>query len=691
MMRPWLVALVAGLVLAPAPVLLAQEAPEKSDLAVGIVPAVENGRRIYTVLQFARFAPQTALDIVQQIPGFSVSNVSNERGIGEASQNVLINGQRVTGKGNDAQTLLRRTPVSAVIQLEIIDGATLDISGLSGDVLNVVTRPDRLQGSYAWRPMFRERVGNMWPGGEVNLAGKGDIGDYALGFRWDGFRGGGWGTETEYRPSSNLTVLRDEQARFANDQPRLTGSLNRRSARGDIWNINGSLERQHFTRKGTIDYQVPGNAITTENSRGDNVKWRTEIGSDYEFALGKGRLKFVGLYTDRHGPQVNEFASQDADDAFPAGSRFTRDSTEGERVLRSEYRWRDFGSDWTLSVEGAQNFIDAKGSLDVLDSAGIYQPVSLPGATSRVEEARGETILSFSRALSGKWTLQTSGGVEYSRLSQEGDNSRERSFWRPKGAVIVAWNPSRWEFDLKLQRKVGQLNFFDFLASVDVTNNNSNASNTELVPPQSWLAELQVQRNLGAHGNVKFSIEGEDISDIVDQVPISATQEAPGNLPSAKSLKFSLDTSLLLDALGIPGGKLDTLLNLRDTRVRDPLFGTYRERNGNRYYWNVDFRQDVPGTPWTWGVFSEWQSTNHTYRLNFEEHFTSANPFGSVFLEHKDLWGLKARVTVSNLFSKPERTRQVSYVARRDGPIAYTRDFPLEFHRIYRLQLSGTF
>jgi hypothetical protein len=107
-------------------------------VATGILPLIENGKRIYTVEQFARFAPQSAADVVAQIPGFSISGVSNDRGLGQASQNVLINGQRITGKGNDAMSVLRRIPVESVRRLEIVDGASLDISGLSGDVLNVV-------------------------------------------------------------------------------------------------------------------------------------------------------------------------------------------------------------------------------------------------------------------------------------------------------------------------------------------------------------------------------------------------------------------------------------------------------------------------------------------------------------------------------------------------------------------------
>jgi hypothetical protein len=238
---------------------------------------------------------------------------------------------------------------------------------------------------------------------------------------------------------------------------------------------------------------------------------------------------------------------------------------------------------------------------------------------------------------------------------------------------------------------VQQLNFFDFLASVDVTNNNANTSNPQLVPPQSWLAQVEAVTTLGRHGNLTLTLEAEDINDQVAQVPISPTLEAPGNLSSARRLQVKLDAGLLLDRFGIPGGKLDVFASLRDTRLRDPLDGSYREFNGNRSYWSLDFRHDVPGTNWTWGLFAESQSTNHSYRLDFEEHFTPANPFGLVFLEHKNVHGLKVRVAVANLFRQYERTEQVFYVDRRNGPVDFTRDYRLEFGHIYRLQVSGTF
>ncbi|MEO8308466.1 MAG: TonB-dependent receptor plug domain-containing protein [Pseudomonadota bacterium] len=678
--------------LLPAHNALAQSEPATIENANGIVPLVENGKRIYEVQQFARFAPQSAADIVAQIPGFSITNVSNARGLGEASQNVLINGQRITGKNNDALTVLRRIPVAAIRSIEIVDGATLDISGLSGDVLNVVAEQGSIQGNYAWRPQFREQVGAHWPEGEANVSGKSAIGDFALGFRWDGFKGGGWGGATEYRPATDVSFWRAQEPRFQDDIPKLSGSLNRTLQSGSIWNINASVDRENFTRDVPTYYQVPGEPEAFESSTGENEKWHTEVGTDYEFALGKGRLKLIGFYTQRWGPNVNELTTLPDGATVPTGSRFSQDSTEGERVLRGEYRWHGWDADWSLSGEAAYNFVDVAGVYEELDANGEFQVVPIPGASSRVEEKRGETILSFSRSLNQYVSLQVNGGVEYSVLSQDGLTGLTRSFWRPKGLVSLAWNPpSDWEFNFKLQRKVGQLNFFDFLASVNVNNDNFNGSNPDLVPPESWLATAQVIRNLGPYGKVKLTLEAEDITNIVSQVPIGPILEAPGNLPKATRLQATLEAGLLLDGLGIPGGKLDTFLTVRDTSVIDPLFGTARQLNGNCCYFNADFRQDVPDTAWTWGLFAEYQSKNYFYRLDYEERFWGSKPFGVVFLEHKNVFGMKVRFSVANLFNSQDRTESVNYVQRRDGPVDYTRDYTLTYHPFYRLQISGTF
>lgn len=671
-------------------------APQALSQSAGIEPAIEEGKRIYTVEQFARYAPQTAADVVNQIPGFSVTSVSNDRGLGEASQNVLINGQRITGKGNDALTVLRRIPASTVQRFEIVDGAMLDISGLSGHVLNVVTEQGSLQGNFSWRPQYRQRLGMHWPESEVNVSGKSPLGDFTAGLRWNGFRGGSWGGETEHRyepdPADDVEFFREEESRFGFASPRLSGSLNHVGDGGSILNLNGSVSFNRDRRRGFTTYQVPGQLPVTERSTGRNRRWSTEIGVDQEFAAGPGRLKFIGFYNQRRGPNVDTLTSLVDGATIPEGLRFTRESTQGERVGRAEYRWGALQSDWTLSGEAAWNFVDASGELFTLDDMGEFQPAGLAGGTSRVEERRGESILSFRRAIWNTWSLQVSGGGEYSQLRQDGAGGKKRNFWRPKGSVALAWNPpTPWELNMRLQRKVGQLDFFDFLASVNVNNNNATSGNPDLVPPQSWVLQFEVIRSLGEQGKLRLNVEGEQIQDLVEQIPLNDTEEATGNVPQAQRLRVTLDSSVLLDRVGLRGGKFDTTLNISESRVRDPLTGTHRRISGRCCSWSMNFRHDVPATQWTWGVFAEQNGRSHNYRLDYESEGWDTRPFTGLFLEHKNVWGLKVRGEISNLLRGRDRSYQTSYVDRRDGPIDYIRDSTQTSGFAYRFRVSGTF
>ena len=98
----WLLAGAALIVPAP---LLAQAAGP-SDPVVAPPPVakpVSPQKRVYTPADFARFAPKTAYDMLSQVPSFTIHMVdTQDRGLGQASENVLINGQRVTNKSRGA-------------------------------------------------------------------------------------------------------------------------------------------------------------------------------------------------------------------------------------------------------------------------------------------------------------------------------------------------------------------------------------------------------------------------------------------------------------------------------------------------------------------------------------------------------------------------------------------------------------
>src|SRR3546814_18150735 len=82
----WLITSTA-LVAAPA---LAQEEGGDAPPRVSTLPATTQAARSYTPLDFTRFSPRTALDMLRQVPGFTIEEQEQERrGLGQAKAHVL--------------------------------------------------------------------------------------------------------------------------------------------------------------------------------------------------------------------------------------------------------------------------------------------------------------------------------------------------------------------------------------------------------------------------------------------------------------------------------------------------------------------------------------------------------------------------------------------------------------------------
>ena len=288
----------------------------------------------------------------------------------------------------------------------------LDISGLSGHVLNVVTEQGGVQGNFAWRPQIRERVADALDRGRGRTFPARPASAIS---RW-GFAGtvsaaAAGAEETEYRPATGCIVLaragsafrqrHSEAVRLVQSQERCRLDLEHQCQR----------RPQHFRRRVTTLYQVPGQPRPPSSTAAKTRKWRTEIGTDYEFALGAGRLKLVGFFTRARWPELQRADHAGGGRTVPTGSRFSRDSTEGERVLRSEYRWKGAGADWTVSAEAAYNFVDATGaSRSARRRRGVPARAAARRQLARRGKARREHP-EFQPSLRDGWSLQVSGGV----------------------------------------------------------------------------------------------------------------------------------------------------------------------------------------------------------------------------------------------------------------------------------------
>ncbi len=657
-------------------------------------PRRDNGRLIYDAAVFARFVPQTAGDMVRQIPGFTITELSGDRGLGEASQNVLINGARISGKSNDARTVLSRISAASIIRLEIVDATSLDIAGLSGQVLNVVTKPDTLTGNFNWNIRFRERIKTNPFGGEINISGKLGAGNFTLGLaNKESFRGGGEGPEINTDAAGNLLYTRDRIGRFQGDRPTLSATYGIKSGSGTAFNISGTGQMFWFRGRQEYNRFSPNGPRSFELSTNQENEYNYEFNTDYEAPVFGGKLKLIAFNRFEHSANKGEF-SRDFLGLRPIqADRYKQDIDEGEAVIRGEYRWKSGKNDWQISLESAKNFLDSSLTLSERDALGVFQPVVFDGGDARVEEKRGQVLASYGRPLTKDLSMQLSFGAEYSQIRQSGGDGLTRSFRRPKGSATFAWKASpKLDLNLKVQRKVGQLNFGDFLASVDLQDRNNNAGNPQLVPPQFWIAELEFNRSLGKSGSMKLKLTSELISDLVDQVPITATSEAPGNIDNARLYAAELNGTILLDQFGVKGAKIDVSGFLVRSDVTDLLTRTGRPISGKGDYgYSIEFRHDIPRSNWAYGAEYEVERSTAFYRLNYIADEYQTRPGVLLYVENKNVFGLKMQAQVNNVLRSTELTKETFYAARRDGPVSRFATTDTDYGLIYRFQVSGTF
>ncbi|MFM6854327.1 MAG: TonB-dependent receptor, partial [Sphingopyxis sp.] len=616
-----------------------------------------------------------------------------DRGLGQASQNVLVNGHRVSGKSNDARRTLQQIAAQSVIRIEILDGARTGIAGLTGKVANVVVSSGQVQVQFRWEGQNRRNIPDQITSGSISASGRMGATDFTLSLSNNGGRRrGGVGPEIVTSASGAVLLTRQERDVFSEDQPRLAGTLHREWADGSTLNLNASGELYYYRGNfNALATPADGSANIRESYRQTEDEWNAEAGGDYEWAVGNGRLKIIALQRFEHSPFSSVYhETPQIAGGITTGSQFNRVADEGESVLRAEYSW---ANDWQVSVEAAYNFLEITSEFGRLQPDGSYTNIALSGADTFVDEWRGEALVTRGWTLAPSLTVQTSLGAEYSRIRQTSANGLSRSFLRPKGSVALTWTATpRITVNASIQRDVGQLSFYDFSAAVDLRNGAASAGNTSLVPEQLWRAKMEIGRTLGAAGSITLGAYHEWISDIVDRIPIGTTQEGVGNLPSARRWGATARGTLLLDALGWHGGRINANGTFNRSLVRDPLTGINRRISDDLVReWSAELRHDIPRTSIAWGAAMAEERSGAIYRLDQLSSAWLNHPIASAYIEHKNVLGMTVRATLRNLMNAHDDIRRTVYVARRDGAVDYQERQTRHIYLIGILTISGRF
>ena len=691
----------------------------------------------YPAAYFEEWAPVTAQDMMDRIPGLSSGGGSRGgfssggrgrggpggggggRGFGSGSggSEILINGKRTAGKNNSTGSQLGTITADQVNYFEIIRGTSgeLDVRG-SGQVVNVVLFEELSSSTIQYEASIEMAEDDTFsPAGNISFSGQRGGFDYQLSARTNDVYFKNISKENSILGDFSLNDrIREDRATDGNSATlnmNLGYDINAKSsARFNAQLGEGNGETDLFRR--TTDLKVNPNTLERQRETSPSGTEDWEIGGDYEYNTNGGD-RFKVLFISNSATRLN---TRERFNQFDDGSEskdlfLDTSSTTKERILRGSFTFDIFeGQDIELGGERAQTILDSSLALGIASSAGIPSPafgglipVSINNANSSVEEVRYEPFAIHNWIINSSMTLETSLLYETSEITQSGDVTKKRDFDFVKPKVDFRYNLTPTiQLRGTIEKVVEQLNFSDFVAATDSQDINSDvqSGNANLRQEWYWNYEINSEYRLPNDiGVLSARAYFEDWHDRIERLDVTTSEDtllsANGNIGDGTKYGLELNSSVRMRMINMPNLLVTSSISVEDSKITDPFLGTqrrflfsYRGRS------NLGFRHDIPKWNLNYGVSWNNSFDGNRTRIDIDDiELSAGDPYWQSFVEWRGPFSMTYRLNASRLVNDGEFCRERQrFVGRVSGGILEEiEDQCSSSGRTISLSMNGTF
>jgi hypothetical protein len=597
---------------------------------------------------FARYAPRTALDIVQRIPGFTLDLGANNnnggvdiRGFAGVAGNVVINGARPSTKSEPLDAFLNSIPASRVKRVEVgpgdLYGADYTSKSQVADVILVEGGKGGFTGD-ATVSAERHYTGAVTPtaSGAMSLTRGPSTFSVSGDTAYIDETEEGADVVTDPATGDVLEVRRKVNT-IHNFSPFISGSWALDEGLTHSAHFNARYHFDHFLLH-QANHDVPVGADPHDDTLVEDYPTKTlELGGDVTQPLAGGAIKFVGLLSRqrRHTldeSDIGDLGHTEVVGGFQQLSRSQRNETLGRLTWSKD---KLLGFQFEAGGEVAWNTLDFNLDLFSFDDSGDKTRVDLPLDNARVTELRGEFWVNGSRALSKTLRVDLGFNYEMSHLQVTGDATADRKLQFPKPSITLDWQPGGgWHSQLILRRTVAQLNFFDFISVADLASNEVSGGNANLQPQRSWEGRFSVEHPLFKQGKARFELGYNFISLLQDRILTVDGFDAPGNIGTGRQMYADLTLDAPLDGFW-KGLRVKLHGNVQRTRVDDPISGEPRDFSGffPTWEWDADIRRDIG--PLSYGFTAGDNARTTIFNTNLIDTRWNGGVFASAFVEYR--------------------------------------------------------
>lgn len=690
---------------------------------------------VYTADYFAQWSPVTAQDMMNRIPGMNSGGGGGGgpgggfggggrgpggggggRGLGGGGgDQILIDGKRVAGKSNEANSQLSRISADKVLRIELIRGTATDLDVRADQIVNIVLSEALSSRSYSYEANTDlNDDGSLQPGGKFSVNGQYGGLNYLL--------SGEVEPRNSYQSSFETSVLGDFSPNDTISEERTRDqytystianlgyeiSLNS-SVRLNLLYSSNDNENEVF--RDITNLRVTPNPVDREREDNPGLNSNWEVGGDYELRLANNHLfKALFILNERDDDNTRERFDIATNGNWSKDLFLNSHSITSEEIVRASYSLPlASGQGVEFGAERAVTTLDSALRLGLRSTTGIVSglhggltPQSVSNAVSTVEEVRYEPFVVHNWQISPRLTLESSMLYELSEITQTGDVFKQRdfNFLKPKMDLRFEMRPGL-QLRGTVYKTIRQLSFSDFVASSDDRDNDAQtmAGNTNLVQEQVLYADFSTEYRLPQDmGVVDATLSYMKHLDVIERIDVTARggspQSANGNIGDGTMLVFRGNASVRLTQFNMPNLMLISSLEIKDSEIVDPFLGVNRRfQYFDRGRFQMGFRHDIPSARITYGANwnNRFDGNMKRYDVNNIER-NEGDPNVSLYAEYVTAQSVRIRFDVRSLTNGGqcrERTRYANKIS--NSAITEIESFCATMHRVMSIKINGTF
>lgn len=666
----------------------------------------------YDLEYFQRFEPNTVGDMVKRLPSaVFISDIMEYdgvrmRGLDPGYTQVLINGKKVPGAGDDRSFWVDRIPAEMVDHIEILRSNSANRSGDAvAGAINIVLRDAYLfEGSYVRlganryyddeiNPTFGAVTSGQALGGRI-LAGVNVQDRYNAKIkRSDRFNDPSMEERVSWEDQTEVKDGRDYSGNISYTAD--VGQTGRVNINGfyvktdrDVTEVSHEVE---YDDQDVIESDVPGLNPINQKNWGIGAGYKFDMaGGTTEFDLDHARFEDDSSVTEEKHEYVNGQWDASEAEAQSVDARDTETSLKvahrraigaaTELELGVDYRTKERDIAYTNYAWEAEEEGDSV----------VYELDSR--LASVIEEDRLDPYIMFSgRGQRFSWEAglryeTTQSDITYSEDGEaQGAASKDYNELLP--SLHLKWDLTDTDrVSLSLARSVKRPNFNELIpALLDGEYGDNDYLGNPLLEPETAVGiDLGFEHRLGKHGviginffyrDVKDLIElvntgepskdaldgyADDIEDYVEENGVSEEDAIAANPFDPESWVFTsanvgdgkvygveFDLSTPLTALGLPNTGVFLNYSYLDSKV-DDFLGERRFNNQAKSVYNIGFIHDLPDLAASFGVTYRKQGDAYS-RILAEEVTTSYGEDLELFAEKRFGDSFSIRLSAANL------------------------------------------